>query len=408
MESQISASELKLRSIVQHAYMGIIEINSLGHIVNINLSGQALFKPLFTSLKITETDFFAVADFISPHIKQTIQQFDQPSGVIMANEIFHFSYIKNEQLIERYYKFTISKMFEDCVMMSIEDETIKVNEARTIQQAELDKAVAQGKFEIASEVLHDIGNAVVGFGSYLTRINRMLEQNNTGANLPNVTNFIKTQEAAFAQAIGAPKAGALINMLEGISKTQQESTDQIKKAVRDQLNIINHIQEILNIQRQYVIGHENQDRKPVNLGTVIYDCRAMVHGTVEKKGIRMYIHVPAEPVIIKGDRTKLMQVILNILKNSIEAIDSDAENREIKLNLAKNAQEITLTISDTGKGFDEQTGTNLFQRGYTTKSTGTGLGLYNCRSIIESHSGGITLHSAGHGLGATTNIIFNF
>ena len=46
------------------------------------------------------------------------------------------------------------------------------------KEQELEKAIAQGKFEIASEVLHDIGNALVGFGSYLTRINRVIENNN--------------------------------------------------------------------------------------------------------------------------------------------------------------------------------------------------------------------------------------
>lgn len=407
METQISASEIKLRSIMQHAYMGIVEINCAGQVVDINLRGKALLKPLFDAADFLGTDFFAIADLISPKIAQTIRAYDQPAGVIIANEVFQFSYVNNEQLIERDYKFTISKMFAECIVMSIDDDTEKIAEERAMQQAQLDRAVAQGKFEIASEVLHDIGNAVVGFGSYLTRINRMLEQN-PQVNLPNVVNFMKGQETALVQAIGAPKAGALINMVDGISKIQQQNTEEIQRTIIEQLNIVNHIQEILNIQRQYVVGHESQDRKPVNLGTVIYDCRAMVQGTIENKGVKLFINIPPEPVIIKGDRTKLMQVILNVLKNSIEAIDSDAQVKDIKISLVKRDNHIELTIADTGKGFDAETGVSLFKRGYTTKSTGTGLGLYNCRSIIESHAGTIRLNSSGPGLGATTAITFAY
>jgi len=235
----------------------------------------------------------------------------------------------------------------------------------------------------------------------------MLEQN-PQVNLPNVVNFMKGQETALVQAIGAPKAGALINMVDGISKIQQQNTEEIQRTIIEQLNIVNHIQEILNIQRQYVVGHESQDRKPVNLGTVIYDCRAMVQGTIENKGVKLFINIPPEPVIIKGDRTKLMQVILNVLKNSIEAIDTDAQVKDIKISLVKRDNHIELTIADTGKGFDAETGVSLFKRGYTTKSTGTGLGLYNCRSIIESHAGTIRLNSSGPGLGATTAITFAY
>ena len=65
----------------------------------------------------------------------------------------------------------LNKLNQDLYAQS---EELKVlNEQLTKQkEQELEKAIAQGKFEIASEVLHDIGNALVGFGSYLNRINR--------------------------------------------------------------------------------------------------------------------------------------------------------------------------------------------------------------------------------------------
>jgi signal transduction histidine kinase len=405
VENPISASELKLRSIVQHAFMGIIEIDRNGYIANINISGKGLFLPLFQFLNISSEEFYPVADYIDPKIAATIKAFNQPNGVIMANEIYHFSFHTGNELKEKDFKFTVSKMFEDCVMMSIEDVTLEIAKEKARKQAEVDKAVAQSKFEIASEVLHDIGNAVVGFGSYLTRIKRLMEEN-PQANLQNVAIFIKSQETAFSQAIGAPKAGALVKMVAGIAKNQKENQEEIKRSITEQLNIITHIQDILNIQRQYVVGHETQERQPVNLRTILYDCRAMVYASVDKKDIELVINVPAEPLVIRGDRTKLMQVILNILKNSIEAIELDAIKKNITIDLSSQNHVVSLIIRDTGKGFDEATGASLFERGYTTKSSGTGLGLYSCRSIIESHSGVITIQSDGPDYGAVTSILF--
>lgn len=224
--------------------------------------------------------------------------------------------------------------------------------------------------------------------------------------LQNIVLFLKEQQTGLADVIGDKKAGALVNLLESITKSQKDSREEILRSINEQLNIISHIQEILTIQRQYVTGREAQDRKPVNLKDIIQDCRSMLFASYDKKGIAVALYMPDHIPTIKGDRTKLMQVILNILKNSIEAIDLDAPEKKIDIQLILLDKILQLTIRDTGKGFDEATGAHLFERGYTTKHTGTGLGLYNCRSIVESHAGAIQMISDGPGLGTTTTITF--
>lgn len=274
------------------------------------------------------------------------------------------------------------------------------------KEQELEKAVAQNKFEIASEVLHDVGNALVGFGSYVTRINRTLEQNNLD-NAQNLALFIKGQQNAIGTVIGTDKAAALTTIAEGIAKSQKINKDEIKNSVNELFNIITHIEQILSIQRQYVRSHSGvHERKPVNLAEIINDCRAMLLASFEKKGIALTINTGPGKHIIKGDQTKLMQVILNVFKNSVEAIDLEAANKSIAVNLATVNGTTELTLIDSGCGFDEATGSRFFERGFTTKATGTGLGLYNCRSIVETHSGCFSITSKGPGLGAVTTITF--
>jgi signal transduction histidine kinase len=274
-----------------------------------------------------------------------------------------------------------------------------------LRQALLDKAVTEGKFEIAADVLHDIGNAIVGFGSYLTRIKGSFEQDNSKS-LPNLVQFFSDREIAIGTAIGEAKAGAVISMLKSIAESQRVSREEIQKSIAKQLTIIAHIQEILAIQRQYVAGLETKERKASNLRAILNDCISMLSASFEKKGITVSVNVSAESPVIQGDRTRLMQVIMNILKNSIEAIEKNATEKMISIRLYPKEDILILEVEDTGEGFDPETAGRIFERGFTTKSSGTGLGLQHCRAIIESHAGTISLGSKGIGKGAFAQIKF--
>jgi signal transduction histidine kinase len=399
----MSPAEQKLHLIMQHAPMGLIEIEENGKILGINRIACNLLNPLSSEDLTTGSNLLSCLISIDPGMSDQIQNFAEPAGPIVLNQQYSLSYPTGWQ---KHFQFTITKIYKDCLIVAIDDLTEKVQEEQVLKLAQQDKAVAQGKYEIASEVIHDIGNAVVGFGSYLTRINRMLEQYSHG-NLQKVAAFLKQQQEPIGNAIGTPKAVALVDMMEAISKSLSDSQDELQRSVTEQLQIVTHIQDILNIQRQYVTGHESQERKPVNLKDIINDCRSMVFANMEKKGISLSLSVPRTPIEIKGDRTKLMQVLLNILKNSIEAIDMDGAERTISIGLEDTSTKVALTITDTGKGFSEEVAVHLFDRGYTTKSTGTGLGLYNCKTIIESHAGRIAIQSNGINKGSKTTIEFN-
>jgi len=292
--------------------------------------------------------------------------------------------------------------------LAAQSEELKILNSQLLlqQEQELEKAIAQGKFEIASEVLHDIGNALVGFGSYLTRINRVAESNNIES-VRNLAAFLKSQQTAIGNAIGADKAAALVSITDGIAKSQGDNQKEMSTAIAELLNIVSHIQEILNIQRQSVRSHgASQERKPVNLGGIIDDCRSMLFASFDKKGVKFNVNVKPGNYVIKGDHTKLMQVMLNVIKNSLEAIDMESESKFISVSMESTSEYILLKIADNGQGFDKKTSEHFFERGFTTKKKGTGLGLYNCRSIVESHTGSFDINSDGPGLGAVTTIKF--
>jgi signal transduction histidine kinase len=94
---------------------------------------------------------------------------------------------------------------------------------------------------------------------------------------------------------------------------------------------------------------------------------------------------------IHGDRVQLQQVILNLIVNAIEAMSGvSAEARELWISTEINASDGALVaVRDSGPGLDPASLKHLFDAFYTTKSSGMGMGLSICRSIIEAHEGRI-------------------
>ena len=132
----------------------------------------------------------------------------------------------------------------------------------------------------------------------------------------------------------------------------------------------------------------------------------MLVTSLEKSAIAVSLNIPDNLPDIKGDRTRLMQVMLNLLKNSLEAIDNNAPEKTISFKTSIQDDWLLLQIRDSGNGFDGATATRFFERGFTTKTSGNGLGLYNCKAIVESHAGTIDITSEGPGKGALAAIKF--
>jgi signal transduction histidine kinase len=92
---------------------------------------------------------------------------------------------------------------------------------------------------------------------------------------------------------------------------------------------------------------------------------------------------------VQGDRVQLQQVILNLIINAVEAMSgSDEGTRQLLINTDKaDEKEIRIVVQDSGPGIAPESIDRVFHPFYTTKSSGLGMGLSICRSIIEAHEG---------------------
>src|SRR5690606_6608096 len=107
-----------------------------------------------------------------------------------------------------------------------------------------------------------------------------------------------------------------------------------------------------------------------------------------------YIHFMAESeeIVAKLDRTQLIRIITNLVKNALQAVP-DVESPRILVTVAGEGKKVKITVADNGVGIPEELGTRIFEPKFTTKSSGTGLGLGMVKNIVENYRGTITFTS---------------
>lgn len=100
-----------------------------------------------------------------------------------------------------------------------------------------------------------------------------------------------------------------------------------------------------------------------------------------------------EKIIAKFDRTQLIRVVTNLVKNSIQAIPDHQEHKRIVVDVSKDENYAIISVSDNGIGISEDNKEKIFEPKFTTKTSGMGLGLAMVKSIIENYKGSISFTS---------------
>ena len=174
-----------------------------------------------------------------------------------------------------------------------------------------------------------------------------------------------------------------------------------KKGVKNYINIINkEIDESLNLMDDYLVfGRFAVNLDYMDLNLLLEDVYHSFKNLSESKDIKIDFDYDEEEVIILGDYNKLKQVLINIIKNSIEA-KKDDNPLNIKIKLFKVENEIKIEVIDDGVGIKDVK--QIGKEFYTTKINGTGLGVNFSKTIISMHKGKIKYSST---LGKGTKVL---
>lgn len=151
---------------------------------------------------------------------------------------------------------------------------------------------------------------------------------------------------------------------------------------------------IVEILKGVELSTRSTERGTVDLGEVVMLTLRLVRAEERRVG---RIHLEGATVApIEGSRTRLGQLVLNLVVNALEALDpSRAEHNLVQVKLQAEPGGVRLEVSDNGAGMSEELAARIFEPFFTTKTRGgTGLGLAICRRIVEEHGGRLELRTA--------------
>jgi signal transduction histidine kinase/PAS domain-containing protein len=294
----------------------------------------------------------------------------------------------------------------DCVAFDISQQ----HEAETKLQTAREQAAEQrGKLEMSSSVLHDIGNAITNAN---TTVNRLMANNNWTevTELGRLVELVTATEDDFAATLGKEKAAALSEFVKELHRSVEQRRTSCHTAFIKLASIVQHVTEILHLQRRYSHASYSDSQEAVDIRQIVEDSLSIFSGSVEKRDIHLKLVCPENSLRVSGDRTRLLQVFNNVIKNACEAIDSRVANapdapKEIFITFGKVGSDcLEVKVADSGSGFSAEDSAKFFQRGYTSKEGGSGIGLDQCRQILRAHNGDFDISSEGLGKGATVTI----
>ena len=130
-------------------------------------------------------------------------------------------------------------------------------------------------------------------------------------------------------------------------------------------------------------------RGPANIRVLCREVGDLLAMDIRQNQVEFRLEVPEDLPAVSVDRVQIQQVILNLMRNAIEAMAGDAAHRRcLKVHGAVAAGSmIEIAVSDTGPACQPEVLDRLFEAFYTTKDAGIGMGLSISRSIVEAHQG---------------------
>jgi two-component system sensor kinase FixL len=197
--------------------------------------------------------------------------------------------------------------------------------------------------------------------------------------------------SALAHELNQPLS-AIANYMKGSRRLLETRTDEQSVMVRDAMDKAAEQSmragQIIRRLRDFVARGESE-RRVESIKKLVEEASALALVGAKDQGVRVLFRLDAGIDLVLADKVQIQQVILNLMRNAIEAMEQ-SERRELVLSIVPaDAGMVDISVADTGSGIAEDIIPHLFQPFITSKRQGMGVGLSISRTIIEGHGGRI-------------------
>jgi PAS domain S-box-containing protein len=277
------------------------------------------------------------------------------------------------------------------------------------KEAELRLAVTQkelleasrlaGMAEIASGVLHNIGNALNSVNTSAALLVEQVMRSRLG-NLTKATQMLEQHSGDLAAFLGEdPRGRQLPGYLVQLSALLAAERDDFQRELELLRRNIEHIKEIVAMQQSYArVSSIQEDLAPADL---VEEALRISEASLSRHGIgvqRDFLPVP----LVRVTRHKVLQILVNLIRNAKHAMDdSGRADKEMVIALRVSASgQVEISVRDNGVGIPAENLAKIYTFGFTTRKEGHGFGLHSSANTANELGGALRGESAGPGQGA--------
>ncbi|MHC8328655.1 DAHL domain-containing protein [Pseudomonas sp. LB1P83] len=288
------------------------------------------------------------------------------------------------------------KTANDDLEKRVEERT---RELKDTQSELLDTARQAGMAEIATNVLHNVGNVLNSVNISADLVSRKL-RSSKAQGLGKAMQLVNEHQGDLGTFLTQDEKGKLLpgylnQLVDAIALEQQSMTEELAQLTKS----VDHIKDIVATQQSY--AGANSLMEPLHISELLEDALRMNSGALTRHHVTVVKEYNEVPQVM-GDKHRLLLILINLISNAKYAM-SDLSNRPRQMTLGvKIVEDSTLQISvkDDGEGIAPENMTRIFAHGFTTRKEGHGFGLHSCALAAIEMNGHLSAHSDGPGKGA--------
>jgi len=277
-------------------------------------------------------------------------------------------------------------------------QTMKLELEQTRRRL-LDASRSAGMAEVATGVLHNVGNVLTSLNVSASVVAAGLRQSKAET-LGRLSVLLDEHRDDLGDFLTSdPKGQRIPEFLASLARHAVEERDQLLAEVASLQENIDHIKEIVTMQQAYATTAGV--REPLDPGKLMEDSLRMNLGALARHDVAVARDfAPCPPVF--AEKGKVLQILINLIRNAKYAADEGrAADRRVTLRVRPGENDrVDLIVADNGIGIAPEALPKIFTHGYTTRADGHGFGLHSAALAAKELGGALTVASPGPGQGA--------
>jgi signal transduction histidine kinase len=272
-------------------------------------------------------------------------------------------------------------------------------EIERVQKELVDASRQAGMAEVATNVLHNVGNVLNSVNVAASVLADKLKASK-GARLGEVATLLTRNQHDMAGFMERdPRARKIPAYLTALSAQLAGEREAMLKELDELRAHIDHIKETVSMQQTY--ARRCGVVEEVSVIEMVEDALRMNSGALARHKVALKTDFIDRPKITT-DKHKVLQILVNVLRNAKYACDeSGREDKLVTVRIEEILDEVHISISDNGVGIAPEVMPRLFHHGFTTRQSGHGFGLHGAALAASELGGSLSADSQGPGKGAT-------